>query len=479
MDPKKRIVEIIESKKELLTQVSDKIWDNAELKFEEYQSVDLLCKTLENEGFEVVRNVAGMETAFSGRYGSGKPVIAILGEFDALFGMSQVAGVTHQEPAKNGAPGHGCGHQLLGTGALAAAIAVRYFLAENNLNGTVLYYGCPGEEGGFGKTYMVREGVFKDVDCALTWHPAAGSMVPNDSSLANYNIYYRFKGKSAHAAFAPHLGRSALDALELMNVGVNYLREHVPADARMHYAVINAGGKSPNVVQAESEEYFCMRSPKIYQLREIYDRVCDIARGAALMTGTTVEHEIDSAVSEAIPNKTLNKLLHNNFTSLGMPDYDDEDRRVAEQFRSIFSDAAKKFVPPGLAGNPEMLQALASKPILDILLPYSEVEGITMGSTDVADVSWVVPTAQCWVTSAANGTQLHSWEMVAQGKTSIAHKGMLHAGKIIAATAVDILLDPAIVETAKSELQERLGGQPYICPIPVDVKPSKTGKGSE
>jgi aminobenzoyl-glutamate utilization protein B len=477
MDNLKKISEIIQAKKELLTLVSDRIWEYAELKFEEYKSADLLCETLENEGFKVERNVAGMETAFIGRFGSGKPVIAIMGEFDALYGMSQVGGATSQEPVVNGGAGHGCGHQLLGTGSLAAAIALRYYMAENDLSGTVLYLGCPGEEGGFGKTYMVRDGVFNGVDCALTWHPASGSMVPNESSLANFNIYYRFKGKSSHAAFAPHLGRSALDALELMNVGVNYLREHVVPDVRMHYAITNTGGKSPNVVQAESEEYFCMRSPKMSQLREIFDRVSDVARGAALMTGTTVEYEIDSAVSEAIPNKTLNKQMHSNFSRLGMPEYDSEDHKVAEEFRSILPDAAKKNVPPSLAGNPVVLQALLSKPIMDMLVPYSDSEGITMGSTDVADVSWVVPTAQCWVTCAANGTQLHSWEMVAQGKTSIAHKGMLHAGKVIAATAVDILLHPEILEKAKNELKERLGDQAYICPIPENVKPSKTGKG--
>lgn len=476
MDFSRRISEIIESKKDLLTEVSDKIWEYAELKFEEYRSADLLCKTLEEEGFQVERNIAGMETAFIGRYGSGKPVIAILGEFDALYGMSQVDGVTFQEPVLNGAPGHGCGHNLLGVGALAAAIALRYLMAENKLDGTILYLGCPGEEGGFGKTYMVRDGVFNDVDCALSWHPAAGNMVPNESSLANYNIYYRFKGKSSHAAYAPHLGRSALDALELMNVGVNYLREHIPQDARMHYAVINTGGKSPNVVQAESEEYFCMRSPKISQLRDIYDRVCDIARGAALMTGTTVEYEIDSAVSEAIPNRTLNEVMQSNFSRLGMPDYDAEDYRVAEEFRGILPEAAKKSFPPALAGKPDILQALASKPIMDMLAPYSEVEGITMGSTDVADVSWVVPTAFCWITCAANSTQLHSWEMVAQGRSSIAHKGMLHAGKVIAATAVDLLLDPGILAKAKSELKARLGDQAYICPIPAHLKPSKTGR---
>ncbi len=476
MDHLSRISEIIESKKDLLTQVSDTIWDYAELKFEEYRSADLLCETLEQEGFQVERNVAGMETAFIGRYGEGNPVIAILGEFDALYGMSQLDGASHQKPIQNGAPGHGCGHQLLGTGALAAAIAVRQYLIEKNLKGTVLYFGCPGEEGGFGKTYMVREGLFKNVDCALTWHPAPANMVSNESSLANYNIYFRFKGKSSHAAFAPQLGRSALDALELMNVGVNYLREHVPSDVRMHYAVTNTGGKSPNVVQAESEEYFSMRSPKMSQLREIYTRVCDVAKGAALMTGTTAEFEIDSAVSEAIPNNVLNRLMHKNFSELGSPQYDVEDFRIAEEFRGVLPDAAKKNIPLSLAGNPALVQFILSKPILDMLVPYNEVEGINMGSTDVADVSWVVPTAQCWVTSAANGTQLHSWEMVAQGKTSIAHKGMLHAGKILAATAIDLILEPGIAEKAKKELKDRLGEQSYISPIPEGVQPSKTGK---
>ena len=476
MDYMKRISEIIESKKDSLIRVSDKIWEYAELKFEEYQSADILCKTLEDEGFAVERNIAGMETAFVGRYGTGNPVVAILGEFDALYGMSQVDGVTSQKPVNNGMPGHGCGHQLLGTGALAAAIAVRHYLQENNLKGTVLYFGCPGEEGGFGKTYMVREGIFKDVDCALTWHPAPANMVSNESSLANYNIYFRFKGKSAHAAFAPQLGRSALDALELMNVGVNYLREHVPPDVRMHYAVTNTGGKSPNVVQAESEEYFSMRSPKSSQLRNIFKRVCDVAEGAAMMTGTTVEYEIDSAVSEAIPNNVLNRLMHKNFVQLGVPEYDAEDYRIADEFRGIMPRAIKENVPPSVAGNPALVKALISKPIMDVLAPYNEVEGLNMGSTDVADVSWVVPTAQCWVTSAANGTQLHSWEMVAQGKTSIAHKGMLHAGKVLAATAIDIILDPEVLENAKKELKERLGDQKYISPIPEGSKPSKTGK---
>ncbi|MEM5775519.1 MAG: hypothetical protein AAGU05_11010, partial [Anaerolineaceae bacterium] len=340
------------------------------------------------------------------------------------------------------------------------------YLAENNLDGTVLDLGCPGEEGGFGKTLMVREGVFDGIDCALTWHPAADHHVSYASTLANKNVYYRFAGKSSHAALAPHLGRSALDSIELMNVGVNYLREHIPSDARLHYAVTNTGGKMPNVVQAACEEYFCMRSPKSSQLQEIFERVCDVARGAALMAGTSMDYEIDSAVSEVIPNRTLAQLMWANFSQLGDFGYDAEDRRVAEKYYGILSDEVKKSIPKEMAGS-----ALA-----EYLEPLSNTEGLTMGSTDVADVSWITPTAECWVACAANGTPLHSWEMVAQGTTSLAHKGMLHAGKVIAFTAADLFRQPEIIAQAKNELKERLGGQVYTCPIPPHVKPSKTCK---
>lgn len=461
-----RISQIIEAKRDLFIQVSDGIWDHAELKFEEYRSSALLCRVLEENGFTVERNVDGMETAFIASHGEGKPVIAILAEYDALDGLSQVGCAARKEALVEGGPGHGCGHQLLGAGAVAAAIALRQYREECGLGGTIRLYGCPGEEGGFSKTYLVRDGFFQDVDCALTWHPAPVNMVVHGSSLANINMYFRFKGVSSHAAFAPELGRSALDALELMNVGVNFLREHVPQDARMHYAIINAGGRSPNVVQAETEEYFCMRSPKSEHLRAIRDRVCDIAKGAALMTGTTLEYEMDSAVSEAQPNLTLDRLFHGNFSRLGTPVYDDADRKVIDAFRSIQNETVRRSVPA----------PFADKPIIDVLLPFDEKETTQMGSTDVADVSWVVPTAQCWVTCAANGSQLHSWEMVAQGKTSIAHKGMLHAAKIIAVTAADILHDPGIADKAKSELAERLGEKSYVCPIPAGVKPSRTGR---
>lgn len=461
-----RIGQIVESKRELLLSISDQIWDFAEIKFEEYRSADLLCGALEAEGFAVERNVDGMETAFIGSFGTGSPVIAILAEYDALDGLSQMSGVTHLAPILSGGAGHGCGHHLLGAGALAAAIALKQYYIENHLAGTIRLYGCPGEEGGFSKTYLARDGYFQDVDCALTWHPAPGNLVVHGSSLANINAYYRFKGVSSHAAFTPELGRSALDALELMNVGVNFLREHVPQDVRLHYAITNAGGRSPNVVQAESEEYFCMRSSKSVQMHAIFERVCDIAKGAALMTGTSVEYEIDSAVSETIPNSTLSKLLYTNFEQLGMPVYDEADQKTAQAFRAILPDAAKASVP----------SAFQDKPIFDVLMPFGEKEETQMGSTDVADVSWLVPTAQCWVTCAVNASPLHTWQMVAQGKTSIAHKGMLHAAKVIACAAADIFHHPEIAEEAKQELRERLGKRSYVCPIPKDVTPSKTGR---
>ena len=465
MSDNARIAQIVDLKRDLFRSISDQIWDFAEIKFEEYRSADVLCGALETEGFAVERNVDGMETAFIGTFGAGNPVVAILAEYDALDGLSQVSGATHPEPLVRGGAGHGCGHHLLGAGALAAAIALKQYVIEHQLAGTIRLYGCPGEEGGFSKTYLARDGFFRDVDCALTWHPAPGNLVVYGSSLANINAYYRFKGVSSHAAFTPELGRSALDALELMNVGVNFLREHVPPDVRLHYAITNAGGRSPNVVQAESEEYFCMRSPSSGQMRAIFERVCDVAKGAALMTGTSVEYEIDSAVSETIPNATLSKLLYANFERLGMPLYDEADRGVALAFRAVQTGAAQASVP----------SVFRDKPIFDVLMPLREQEETQMGSTDVADVSWVVPTAQVWVTCAANASQLHSWEMVAQGKTSIAHKGMLHAAKILACTAADIFHNPDIAATATQELKERLGESHYVCPLPKDVKPSKTG----
>jgi amidohydrolase len=460
-----KLSKIIEDKRNIFIAASNKIWEYAETRFEEFQSAELLCTLLEQEGFTVERGVGGIETAFVGSFGSGKPVVAFLGEFDALSGLSQQAGVAERVPIVSDGNGHGCGHNLLGTGALAAAVALRYYMEENHLPGTIRYYGCPGEEGGSGKAFMAREGLFDDVDFCLTWHPGIDNSVTTETSLANYQVYYKFKGISSHAAASPHLGRSALDAVELMNIGVNYLREHIIPEARVHYAVTNTGGYSPNVVQAEAEVLYLIRAPKISQVDEIYQRVCNIARGAALMTETQLAIVFDKACSNLMPNTILEKVMYKKFTELGLPEYNDAEQKLAQDIRATLSEAEKNDIQD---------TAIKDKALSDRLRPLdSEYVAKSMGgSTDVGDVSWITPTIQCTTACWVMGTPGHTWQVVTIGTTSIAHKGMLQAGKVMAATAVDIMHHPAIIEEAKAELQKRVGDRGYVCPIPQGVKPS-------
>lgn len=446
------ISEFVETKKDFFADISDKIWDYAEIHFEEYQSSKLLCEMLENEGFAVERGIAGMETAFVGSFGHGKPVIAILGEFDALSNLSQAAGETQRREIVPHGAGHGCGHNLLGVGSLAGAFAVKHYLESKNLSGTVRYYGCPAEEGGSGKTRMVRKGVFSDVDCALTWHPQDYNCVTNDSCLAAYTVKCTFRGKSAHAAFVPHLGRSALDALELMNVAINFLREHIIPEAKIHYAITNAGGIQPNIVQAETEEVLHIRAPKKSQAQDIFERVHNIAKGAALMTGTEFDIQILSEPSNLVPNTTLAKQMYKNFSALGVPNYSAQDLEMAESFYAILSDTEKRSIRKDMQG----------KVVANTLDAFREDSVTLMYSTDVGDVSWVIPTVQCTTACVAVGTPPHNWKLVAQGKSSIAHKGMLLAGKVIAATAIDLIQQPQLVEKAKAELEERLKRETYI-----------------
>lgn len=455
--------QLIEAKRDVFIGVSDAIWEYAETRFQEFQSSELLCQTLEQEGFNVERGVGSIETAFIGSFGSGKPIVAFLGEFDALSGLSQQAGMAERVPLVPGGNGHGCGHNLLGAGALAAAVALRHYIEEHHVPGTIRYYGCPGEEGGSGKTFMAREGLFDDVDVCLTWHPDSDNGVIMSSSLANYQVYYKFKGVSSHAA-APHLGRSALDAVELMNVGVNYLREHILPEARVHYAVTNTGGISPNVVQAEAAVLYLIRAPKVSQVDEIYQRVCKIARGAALMTETEVEIVFDKACSNLVPNTPLLKLMHEQFLALGIPHYDDVERELAQAIHAALSEAERNSVQE---------EGLKGKVLSERIRPL-ESGGLNVdsGSTDVGDVSWITPTVQCSTACWVLGTPAHTWPVVSIGATSLAHKAMLHAGKVMAATAVALLETPAMIEEAREELRKRLGGEKYVCPIPEGVRPS-------
>lgn len=469
-----KIEEVIEQKRETFIKVSDKIWDFAETRFEEYQSAELLCQALEEEGFEVEREVGGIKTAFIGSYGSGKPVIGILGEYDALSGLSQVKNSPTKTALVERGNGHGCGHNLYGAAVLAAVVAVKEYMEENNLSGTIRYYGCPGEEGGSGKTFMVREGLFDDVDCSLTWHPGDFAGMFTSTTLANYQVYFKFKGTASHAAGSPHLGRSALDAVELMNVGVNYLREHIIPEARIHYSITNTGGLSPNVVQPEAEVLYLIRAPHLDEVQSIYERVQNIARGAALMTGTEVQFRFDKACSNFIPNHVLGNVMQQNLERFSLPQYDSNEKSYAFDMMEKMTDAD---INSSISGIKKQYQVNVPKDIrealfFDQVLPYKETNEILSGSTDVGDVSWVTPTAQFWGPCFVFGTPAHSWQLVSQGATSIAHKGMLHAGKVLAGSAIDLFLNPSLIDQAKAELNDKIEDTPYVCPIPKDVKPS-------
>lgn len=464
----------IEAMKPDFTTLSDSIWDFAELKFEEQQSAGVLAATLEENGFAVRRGVAGMETAFIGEFGSGKPVIAFLGEFDALAGMSQVADVAQVQPREAGATGHGCGHNLLGVGSLMAAIALARHLKANNLPGTVRYYGCPGEEGGSGKTFMVRAGLFDDVDAALTWHPAPFNGVRSTNNLAVLEYFYRFKGVAAHASNAAHLGRSALDAVELMNVGVNFLREHMPQDCRVHYAITDTGGKAANVVQARAEVLYLIRAPEMRQALDLAARVDKVARGAAMMTETEVEIVFDTASTNLLPNITLETAMHENMVALGPIAFDEADIAFAKSIQDTFTDEAIKssirlYQIKGDVFSNRKIDG--STPLHLGLRDFEGQSHFRAGSTDVGDVSWVTPTAQCWTPAWAIGTNPHTWQVVAQGKSPAAHKAMAHAAKALASTGFALMASPELLANAKREWQEKTEGSKYVCPIPADVMP--------
>ncbi|RWO52368.1 M20 family metallopeptidase [Mesorhizobium sp.] len=446
--------------------LSDRIWATPELAFQEHRSVAEQSAILEREGFRITTNVGGIPTAFMAEYGRGGPVIGILGEYDALPELSQLSGVLQQEAATQGAHGHGCGHNLLGAGSALAAAALKEALATEGIAGTVRYYGCPAEENGGGKTYMARAGLFDDLDVAFCWHPHIVNEVSTASSLAEIQAYFRFHGRAAHAAALPHMGRSALDAVELMNVGVNYMREHMPSDARVHYAITNTGGDAPNTVQAYAESLFSIRSPLLPDAQRLFGRVRKIAEGAALMTETSVVVQIAGGSSNIIPNKVLQEVMYDNMCRIGPPAFDEADYSFAKKLREAAlteEDLSSSIAPRG--------PSLKSKILHDGVLALPAREEVDMGTTDVGDVSWIVPTAQCHTACFAIGTGFHTWQLVTQGKLPAAHKAMILAAQTIATTAADCLRNPAILARAKAELKERIGSNSYLCPIPPDVMP--------
>ncbi|HYF06537.1 MAG TPA: M20 family metallopeptidase [Acetobacteraceae bacterium] len=457
---------LVDDKREDFIALSDRVWGMPELCYAEHRSCAEHTAMLEKHGFRVTRNLAGIPTAVMGEAGEGGPVIAILGEYDALPGLSQEAGVAEKRPVPGQSNGHGCGHNLLGSAAMLAAAAVKDWLAAQGIAGRVRYYGCPAEEGGAAKGFMVRAGCFDDVDIAISWHPAAFAAVQDAVSLANTRIDFSFSGRASHAAAAPHLGRSALDAVELMNVGVNYMREHMPSDARIHYAYLDAGGIAPNVVQATATVRYLIRARELPELTRLIARVRKIADGAALMTETTVSTKVVSAVSNLMPNAPLERLMQDNLDRLGPPPFDEEDRAIAKKFQETMTeeDIASAWRRIGLP----MRKGVS---LCDTVPPLERNGAPMLGSTDVGDVSWVVPTVQARGATYAIGTPGHSWQLTAQGKLPLAHKGMVHVAKVMAGTAVDAIRNPAVIEKAKADLRERTAATPYACPIPPDVNP--------
>lgn len=468
--------EAIAAKQQELEQLSDEIWGYAETAFSEKKSADVMTAFLKKEGFQVTYPAYGVETAYTAEFGSGSPRIGLLGEFDALSNLSQVADLAEKVPETAGANGHGCGHNMLGVGAIAAALAVKAYLEEGH-RGTVVYYGCPGEEGGSGKAFMAREGAFKDLDAAITWHPGTTNLVVKDSSLANIQVLFKFHGISAHAAGCPEMGRSALDAMELMNVGTNFLREHMIQTARIHYSIINGGGISPNVVQNEAAALYLIRAPKVGQVQELFERVKKIAYGASCMTETTSEFDIIKSCANLVPNRVLEKALYKAFHEEPMPEYTEEEYAIAKSYTDTVEPGSNNEVQTIiedylLAENKAYLKSVKDHRINDFIVPYEEVHIVQAkgGSTDVGDVSWMCPTAQIHTATWAPSTPGHSWQVVSQGKSSLAHKGMLYAARVMARTVIDLMEQPDLLAEAKKEWEEELEGQSYV-PIPDGIKP--------
>ena len=447
--------------------LSDRVFDMPETLYNEYRSVAEHRAMLAEKGFRITENAAGIPTAVLGEAGEEGPVIAILGEFDALPYLSQEPGVAEPRPLEAGGNGHGCGHNLLGSAALLAATALKDWLDENGIKARVRYYGCPAEEGGAAKAFMVREGLFDDVDAAISWHPATFTAVNKANSLANTRIDFTFLGKAAHAAGAPELGRSALDAVELMNVGVNYMREHMPDDARIHYAYLDAGGVAPNVVQHKATVRQLVRASDLQTLRSLIERVKKIAEGAALMTETQVEANVFTGVSNLLGNRPLEEAMQGELERLGPVDFDEADKAFAREIQKTLTkdDIAVSFRRCGMP-PPEADLALC-----DFVAPLDLQGDGGEGSTDVGDVSWAVPTVQARVATCAVGTPFHTWQTVAQGKAPAAHKGMVYAAKVMAATAKRLFEDPALRAKAKEEHDAYLAKTPYVCPLPDGVEP--------
>ena len=469
------VKDLVASQADAAVALAKEIWNYAELYYEEVRSAAALMEALKKEGFAIEEGIAGIPTAFTATFqnGSGKPVVGFLAEYDALAGLSQKAGCPVQEAVEPGGAGHGCGHNLLGAGCYAAAVALKDYLVKENKDGTVIFFGCPAEEGAGSKQFIARAGYFDNVDFAYTWHPETINEVGSKGSVAIMGANFTFTGVAAHAGAEPHLGRSALDAVELMNVGCNYLREHMIDAARIHYAYSDAGGSAPNVVQSCAVIKYEVRAPKVSQVQELFTRVVDVAKGAALMTGTKMQYEITMAFSDYTANRTLGAVVDQCFRELGAPDWTEEDYDLAAGFlrtypRSTMAGIREKL---GAYFAPEELDKALEKPLDSTVHPfYPKAAGYNSGSTDVGDVGYATPTVMFHVATACLGNVGHSWQNTAFACSNIGMKGILRAAEVMTLSAIRTMEQPELIRKAKEELIQKNGGK-YRCPLPDYVTP--------
>ena len=444
---------IVDKYSQLICGLADALYDNPETAYKEFEASRMFCETLEKEGFAIKRGVAGIPTAFTATFGSGKPHFGILAEYDGLDSMSQEGGVAEKRSIPGKDTCHGCGHNLFGAGSLGAALAVKSYIEETG-KGCVTLFGCPAEEGGGGKVFMVRAGLFEGIDAVVSWHPEQMYMVRTRPALANVLVNYTFEGVAAHAGSNPHTGRSALDAVELMNVGTNFLREHMELTSRIHYAILDAGGTAPNMVQSHAVVQYMIRAVDSEAVRELHARVDRIAQGAAMMTDTTVTPRVIKAYSNLITIPTLQAVANEAMHDIPLPVPTPEDIAYGKALQATIK-----------LSKADVAKPMYAEKVLEPAPPVAHG-----GSTDTADVSWVCPTVQMHIGNWVVGTPGHSWQSASQSKSPYGKRAMLYASKAVADTILRLMEAPQLLENAKQEHAEKIGDG-YICPIPADILP--------
>ena len=451
------LTRVIDEKSAKILDANDKIWEYAELAFHETRSAALLKSILKEEGFTLTEGDAGIPTCFTGTfsYGTGKPVMGILGEYDALSSLSQKAADPHKEPLTEGAPGHGCGHCALGTGALAAAIAVKEYLIANKKDGTIIYFGCPAEEGAGAKQFMARAGMFDNVDFVYSWHPATKNAVECNHSNAIMGANFYFKGVASHAGATPYLGRSALDAVELTDIGANYLREHVPSDVRIHYTIVD-GGVAPNIVPDKAVVWYYMRAFSREVVENVYERLVKVAKGAAMMTETELEIEFLGGCYNTQNNHVLAGVVAEAMNEIPQEPWTQEELDFAAALDEQTADAARATTKKyGLSADTHLYTGPGQVTCFN-----------SYGSTDVGDVMHLVPTAYFFTACTNMGAPAHSWQFASCAGSSIGEKGMIYAAKVMALYGLKLIEKPELIAQAKEEFDRQMEGRSYKCPIP-------------